>query len=313
MEDVNDGSIPAVFLIQLLILKITQYSTLLIPISLFFGILIALNRLYVSNEMVIMKLNGYSNKLISSVLSKIIIITSIVVMLFNFFITPYTVELRANVEHRIVHEQKIYSLQERNFTISNDGSKIIYIDDIDVTKKSNVFIKYETPESTRIDISSNISDTDTDNNKIQLQDGISYVFDSDKGLSSTRYQTQNILLTNKVPEITNSSLESKSIFELFHYTDISSFSEISKRLSMIIATLVLGYLAIPLSHVNEKEDKYRNIFIAAIFYFSYIVLINIFTASLDTKFYIILNLISLHILYIFVTYKLYAYTNYSRN
>ncbi len=313
MEDVNDGSIPAVFLIQLLILKITQYSTLLIPISLFFGILIALNRLYVSNEMVIMKLNGYSNKLISSVLSKIIIITSIVVMLFNFFITPYTVEVRANVEHRIVHEQKIYSLQERNFTISNDGSKIIYIDDIDVTKKSNVFIKYETPESTRIDISSNISDTDTDNNKIQLQDGISYVFDSDKGLSSTKYQTQNILLTNKVPEITNSSLESKSIFELFHYTDISSFSEISKRLSMIIATLVLGYLAIPLSHVNEKEDKYRNIFIAAIFYFSYIVLINIFTASLDTKFYIILNLISLHILYIFVTYKLYAYTNYSRN
>jgi lipopolysaccharide export LptBFGC system permease protein LptF len=74
MEDVNDGGIPSVFLLQLLSLKIIQYFSILIPISLFFGIIIALNKLYVSNEMVIMKLNGYSNELISNILTKIIVL-----------------------------------------------------------------------------------------------------------------------------------------------------------------------------------------------------------------------------------------------
>ena len=89
MEDVNDGGIPSVFLLQLLSLKIIQYFSLLIPISLFFGIIIALNKLYVSNEMVIMKVNGYSNKLISTILTRMIVITAIIVMLFNCFITPH--------------------------------------------------------------------------------------------------------------------------------------------------------------------------------------------------------------------------------
>ncbi len=72
MESVNEGGLPSLFLLQLLILKIIQYSSLIIPVSLFFGILISLNRLYVSNEMIIMKLGGYSCKAISSVLSKMI-------------------------------------------------------------------------------------------------------------------------------------------------------------------------------------------------------------------------------------------------
>jgi lipopolysaccharide export LptBFGC system permease protein LptF len=66
MESVNEGGLPSLFLLQLLILKIIQYSSLIIPVSLFFGILISLNRLYVSNEMLIMKLGGFSCKAISS-------------------------------------------------------------------------------------------------------------------------------------------------------------------------------------------------------------------------------------------------------
>ena len=140
MEDVNDGGIPSVFLLQLLSLKIIQYFSLLIPISLFFGIIIALNKLYVSNEMVIMKVNGYSNKLISTILTRMIVITAIIVMLFNCFITPYTVDIRSEIEHRIVHEQKIYSLRDKNFTISNDGSKVIYINNKNKLTTANVFI-----------------------------------------------------------------------------------------------------------------------------------------------------------------------------
>ena len=312
MEDVNDGGIPSVFLLQLLGLKLIQYFSLLIPISLFFGIIIALNKLYVSNEMVIMKLNGYSNKLISVILTRIIVITAVIVMLFNCFITPHTVDIRSEIEHRIVHEQKIYSLRDKNFTISNDGSKVIYVNNKNKLTLANVFIKSNTNESNSISISSGISTKESNDDIIKLVEGKSYVFNPDGSFSSTEYLNQDILLSNEVPKSINNDLESKSIFQLFQLNDTLSFSEMLKRFSMIIATLILGFLAIPLSHINAREDKYRNIFIAAVFYFSYVVLINIFTQSFDTKAYISLSLITLHIIYLYITYKLFTYTNYTR-
>ncbi len=312
MEDVNDGGIPSVFLLQLLSLKIIQYFSILIPISLFFGIIIALNKLYVSNEMVIMKLNGYSNKLISIILTKIIVFTVVVVMLFNCFITPYTIDIRSDIEHQIIHEQKIYSLQERNFTISNDGSKIIYINDGDALRKGNVFIRSKSDQSSTIDISSGISKQEANDDLISLVKGKTYVFNPDGSFSSTKYLNQNVLLSNKVPNNINNDLESKSILQLFEYEGVLAFSEIFKRFSMIIATLILGYLAIPLSHMNARQDKYINIFIATVFYFSYIVLINIFTKSFDAKLYISMSLITLHLFYLFVTYKLFVSTNNAR-
>ena len=312
MEDVNDGGIPSVFLLQLLSLKMIQYFSILIPISLFFGIIIALNKLYVSNEMVVIKLNGYSNELISNVLTKIIVYTAVVVMLFNCFITPYTIDIRSDIEHRIFHEQKIYSLQERNFTISNDGSKIIYINNRDELIKANVFIRSKSKQSSTIDISSGISKQEYNNDLISLVEGKSYVFNPDGSFSSTKYLNQNILLSNKVPNYINNDLESKSILQLFKYKDVLAFSEIFKRFSMIIATLILGYLAIPLSHVNARQDKYRNIFIAIVFYFSYVVLINIFAKSFDARLYISLSILTLHLFYLFITYKLFVFTNHAR-
>jgi lipopolysaccharide export system permease protein len=312
MESVNDGGIPSIFLLQLLGLKLIQYIPLLIPISLFFGIIIALNKLYVSNEMVIMKINGYSNKLISLILTRIIIMTAIIVMLFTCFITPHTIDIRSEIEHRIIHEQKIYSLRDKNFTISNDGSKVIYINNKNKLTIANVFIKSKTNESSSISISSGISTKESNEDLIKLVEGKSYVFNPDGSFSSTEYLNQDILLSNEVPKSINNNLESKSILQLFKLDDVLSFSEILKRFSMIIATLILGYLAIPLSHINARQDKHRNIFIAAVFYFSYIVLINIFTKSFETKVHISISLITLHIIVLYITYKLHTYTNFTR-
>jgi lipopolysaccharide export system permease protein len=307
MESVNEGGLPSLFLLQLLTLKIIQYSSLIIPLSLFFGILISLNRFYVSNEMVIMKLGGFSCKAISSVLSKIILGVTIIVMLFNFFVTPYAVNFRTYIEHQILYEQKIYSLQEKNFNQNNNGSKIIYISNKNKIDVGNIFIKSKNQESVRIDISSGLESSD--NNYLTLIDGMSYVYKPNDGISYTKYTSQNIQLSNQVPNKINHDIDSKSIFDLLKINNIESFQELIKRFSLIVATFILGYMAIPLSHINAREDKYRNIFTAILFYFTYIILINILSKSFDNKLYVVLSLLNLHLLYLYITYKFYNFFN----
>jgi lipopolysaccharide export system permease protein len=310
MESVNEGSLPSLFLLQLLILKIIQYSSLIIPVSLFFGILISLNRFYVSNEMLIMKLGGFSCKALSSVLSKIILGATVIIMLFNFFVTPYAINFRSYIEHKILYEQKIYSLQEKNFNQNNNGSKVVYISNKNKIEPSNIFIKSKNEESVRIDISSGLESSD--NNHLTLIDGISYLYKHNDGLSYTKYSSQNIQLSNQVPDKINNDIASKSILDLLKINSIGSFQESIKRFSLIIATFILGYMAIPLSHVNAKEDKYRNIFTAVLFYFSYIILINILSKSFDNKSYVFLSLLNLHLIYLYITYMFYKFFNQPR-
>ena len=306
MESVNDGSLPSIFLLQLLSLKIIQYSSLIIPISLFFGVLVSLNRFYITNEMVIMKLGGYSSKLISNVLSKIIIGTSLIVMLFNFFITPYAIDNRLRIEHQVLHEQKIYILAEGRFNHSADNSKVVYISNKNKSEPGNIFIKSENDDSTRIDISSRI--IPSEDAVVYLKDGINYIFNSENGLSSTSYNEQNFLLSNTIPNKVNNNIEAKSIIELFALDNASALIEALQRISMIIATFVLGYLAIPLSHTNEREDKYKNIFIGILFYFSYIILINLLSNYFSNISYAIVGLVNLHLLFAYITYQLFKYS-----
>jgi len=305
MEDVNDGSVPSIFLLQLLALKMIQYTSLLIPISLFFGIIVALSRLNVSNEMIIMKIGGYSSHQIAKVLSKLIILTSAIAMLFNFFITPLALDYRLQLQHQIVHEQKIYSLKEKNFNTSNDKSKVVYISDKNNSESGNIFIKSKDITSHRIDIAGGMEISKVNDNLVILKNGSSYVFDPDGGLSATQYINQDILLLNKIPALKNNDIESKSIITLYNIGNKESLSELLKRLSMIIATLILGYLAIPISQAGQADDKYKNIFISTVLYFSYIVFIIFITKALNAMHLIVFSFLFLHLIYLLITYRFY--------
>ena len=313
VEAVNEGDITSIFLIELLELKVVQYSSIIIPLSLFFGIIITLNRLYVTNEMTIIKLNGFSNYHLARILSILIMLVTIFMIILKFFLGPLAVEHRSKIEHQISHEQKIYSLKEGIFNISNDKSKVVYINNKEKSELANIFIRSLSKSGTRIDISSGVTSNNIDSNLISLDNGISYVFNPDGSFSSTEYSTQDMILANDIPEFTSVDVESKSFIELVNMTDLLSAKEIFNRVSIIIAGLILAYLAIPLSNYAKKNDKYRNIFIGALIYFSYIIIIQLASSSASSKFDLAMIAFFLHTSYIYFTFALYKHTTTAVN
>ena len=309
VEDVNEGDIPSIFLIELLFLKIIQYSSIIIPLSLFFGIIISLNKFYTSNEMIIIKLNGFSNYKVATILTKLILLVTVVMILLKFIVSPLAVEYRAMIEHKISHEQKIYSLKEGSFNISNDKSKVIYINNKDKSELANIFIRSHSNSSTRIEISSGVTSKESAPDLITLADGISYVFNSDGSFSSTKYTTQDMMLSNKIPKLINSDLEAKSIMTLLEFDTLAASRELFNRFSIILSGLILAYLAIPLSNYSKKNDKYGNIFIGAIFYFGYIIMINILSTAASNKIDLLLSAMILHASFIYLASLLYIKTS----
>jgi len=74
-------------------------------------------------------------------------------IILRLSLTPMAVEFRSKIEHQISHEQKIYSLKEGSFNISNDKSKVIYINNKEESEVANIFIKSTSKSGTRIDVS----------------------------------------------------------------------------------------------------------------------------------------------------------------
>ncbi len=305
MEDVNDGNMPSIYLLKFLGLKMTQYMSLLIPISLFFGIIISLNRFYASNEIIIMKLNGYSSWSISKILSKFIIFGSLLVLLFNFFLTPFAFDQRERLQHQITHEKKIYSFKENSFNVSTDKSKVLFVNDLNESFMPNVFIKSSAESAERLDISQSISFSSENNNAITLNNGISYIFKIDGSYSTTNYLSQDILLTSDIPKFVSHNLKAKSIYELYQMDNFNSLSEGVRRISLVLATLILGFLAVPLSHVNARDDNYKNIFIASVFYFLYIISINILSKASSEAASLLLSISLMHLTFLLITVYLY--------
>ncbi|MEL0258154.1 MAG: LptF/LptG family permease, partial [Gammaproteobacteria bacterium] len=114
------------------------------------------------------------------------------------------------------------------------------------------------------------------------------------------------LITNTMPKLNNNNLQSKSIVELFRSINLSELAEILNRFSVIISGIILAYIAIPLSSFFRKNEKYKNVFIGAILYFSYIVLINIMTQSFNTEISLLISAFITHTFFIFIAYYMYA-------
>ena len=220
VEDVNEGDIPSI-LIELLALKVVQYSSIIIPLSSFFGIIITLNRLYVTNEMTIIKLNGFSNYHLARILSILIMFVTIFMIILKIFLAPLAVEHRSKIEHQISMTKDLFP-QRGIFNISNDKSKVVYINNKEKSELANIFIRSLSKSGTRIDISSGVTSNNIDSNLISLDNGISYVFNPDGSFSSTEYSTQDMILVNEIPEFSSVDVESKSFFELVNMTDLSS-------------------------------------------------------------------------------------------
>ena len=69
----------------------------------------------------------------------------------------------------------------------------------------------------------------------------------------------------------NSSLEAKSTYDLFMSNSLASRAELQARLMLPLATIILGFLAIPISYSSPRKGRYDKIFLGALVYFLYFI------------------------------------------
>ena len=89
---------------------------------------------------------------------------------------------------------------------------------------------------------------------------------------------------------------------LIFSNEVEAMAELQSRLLLPIATLVLGFAAIPLSYSSPRKGRYNKIFLGALVYFSYFI-----GMSISKKMYLLefipsyLGLWWMHVVVIIIT------------
>lgn len=285
IADAAAGRLAANLVFPVLLGRLPEYLELVLPLSLFLGVLISLIQLNQNSELTVMTATGFGRNKVIQVILLCGVFVALVVSLFSFYVSPrggsYVNYLIANQglqnELSVVTPGKFYQLDETGGTI--------YAADIseDRNYMSEVLLSRVANE--------NSSDLPilvlADSGYPEWSDLGGYYFVLEQGLQYegepgrpdyriTEFDRYKQLLPE--PEIENTKrAEEQTLFihELFGSDEPLWLAELNWRLSMPVLVLVLALLAQPLSTGSVRRGgPYGRVFPGVLLYVIYLVALN---------------------------------------
>ncbi len=267
LAEAAEGDYPAGIVLGLFTLKAVGNMVLILPISLFLGVMLALGRLYKDSEMVAMTACAVGPDHVLGSVAKIGVIIALLVAALALYVGPWAEEMG----HRLLDEAQarveIEGIVPGRFTQSESGDELIYAASAgpDNDELQGVFAHQRkdgelillTAESATTYV-----DRKTGHRYLLLRNG--YRYEGKPGTSEYRtihFAEHGILLQTR--EVVAGKRRRNAIPSetLWASNDLSDVAELQWRFATPISALLLALLAVPLSKTNPRQGRFGRLFV----------------------------------------------------
>lgn len=286
LSDAVGGRFTGQLLMQVMLLQIPYLLSLLLPVGFYFAILLAYGRLHMDREMVILTASGFSQaRLIGMTL---IMATGIMVIVA--VLALWAAPLIATEQNILMEKARTIPLVEtllpgRFFSLEG-GKNVVYVESLSNDHKflQNIFVATanDTTEPNKKSFKKEFSitraasgfqmlDPLTGETRLLIQNGNRYT-----GLPGNNdFQVENFsqftMVTESKTPIIESSPEVTATSALISSSskDLTYKAELGWRFSHPLSVFLLAILAVPLSRVNPRQNKFAQILPAVLIYIPY--------------------------------------------
>ena len=277
-----DGSIPRDLIMPLLVLGVSNMADLILPLSLFLGVLVTFGRLYSDSEMVAMHACGVKKRLNYQVVFLLCVMTCTLTALNSLWFGPWSSVKQDQLVENAKINPSLAGLLAGQFQQTPDGNSVIYIGNVDNNKLDNVFIAQINPRNNQrpsiIIANKGKTEEDADGNQIiTLEDANRY--EGTAQLKDFRISNfHNYFGIIKPKELDTSVDDDKAdvqqlgLLELQQNPTPKPQAELYWRLTLIISVPLMAFLVIPLSVSNPRQGKLAQILPALLLYLVYFLL-----------------------------------------
>lgn len=269
-------------ILLLLFLQIPVLLTILLPLSLFIGIILAYSRLYSDNEMIVLFSCGMSTIKLFRIAFRFALFMALIIAILTLWLAPKMEEITT----RIITANQSEALQllvPGRFNSIAGNKWVFYVESItsDHKRLKNVFVAQEPaveniPNANHplgvVFSDSGYQHTDKLGNKyLILTNGSRYIGSpGHRDFQIIKFKEYGTRLDRTAVKLHPDERTFMTKTLLKSSSQPSSAAELSWRLSLPISCLILAFLAVPLSKVNPRYGRYSALVPASILYIIYI-------------------------------------------
>lgn len=277
LPDAANGLMTGTTVLALVFLKILIALEVLIPITLFFSIIIVLGRMHTESEIIAMEACGLGERTLLFTVLRISLLIAVLVAGLSLYARPWAYEisywLKADAEANFDFSR----LKSGRFHEIGESGLVVFLETIDEQQHAEgAFIQQDNDtarEITRAKKAWQEIDPATGRKIIVMQDGYHYKIAED-GSKTSLFHFQKFLLPLVPKEITSVGYRRKaaSTMSLVASSVPEDKAEFQWRISTGLSTVLLGLLAVPLSRSAPRQGKHSNTFLAVVVFAAYYIM-----------------------------------------
>ncbi|MCU7939070.1 MAG: LPS export ABC transporter permease LptF [gamma proteobacterium symbiont of Bathyaustriella thionipta] len=271
LSAVADGKIALDFLFSLILLKNIESLTLIIPLTFFLSILLALSRLYKDSEMIAFSACGIGP---DSLLKSIIILIFSFVFLeigLSMILAPWASNKLQHAEELFKSQADLELITAGQFNLANNGKRVLFTEKMpEPTELKNVFLHVDNGDSSSVMASDDakiVIDSKQGARYIVFQDGNRY--DGSLDYRFIKFKDYGVLMKGKQLKRYIRDRESLPTIELWASNKLPYIAELQWRISQVLMMVLLAIIAVPLSKTAPRQGRYGKMALAILLYIAY--------------------------------------------
>ncbi|WP_163937894.1 LPS export ABC transporter permease LptF [Paraferrimonas sp. SM1919] len=278
LSGASNGDFPAGLVATLIGLNLPWLAALIVPLSLFLGVLLAHGRMYAESEMTVLHAIGVSEWYVARVTSLLAIFNLALAFALSVYVAPWAQQTQMKVLEQAKNEAGLAVLSQGRFQQAANGKAVIFVEQINKDNTlENIFV-------------ANINDEEQNqkrNNLVFARGG--KIIEGDSGsqmltlADGTRYELSTFGLDHQVLQFSSYSMQIQAqqeeqqrlrlsampVDELLKLETPRANAEFHWRLGIPLSIPVLTLLAVPLARVNVRQGKFAKMAPAILLYLSY--------------------------------------------
>lgn len=280
LGDATEGSVPADLVLGFIMLYSPILASLVLPISLFLGVMLAHGRMYVDSEMTVFRACGISEWYVT----RVTLFFSLLIGIFTATITLYLAPAAANMEYKLEEKATsssgLSSVIPGRFQQTGNKEAVIFIHNIDNDTDTLQQVFLSQVKSNEQDIHMIYADTGTvSTNELGEQQLTLFAGNQYEGNALTNqyqivtFDEYKVTIDKNTNNEDRRKLSALSTMELWERNDIEAKAEFQWRLAIPLSLPFLVLIAVPLSAVDPRQGRFGKMFPALLLYLGYFLLL----------------------------------------
>ena len=272
LPDAANGLMTGKTVAALVALKVLIALEVLVPVTLFFSVIMVLGRMHADSEIIAMRSCGLGNRTLGRSVLLISFVIAMLVAGLSLYVRPWAYDksywLKADAEANFDFSR----LRPGRFHEIGESKYVVFLEAIDDHQEhaEGVFIQQRNEAIRKITYASEAwqeIDPATAEKNIVLRNGYHYQVAEDKGSTKLlRFQDSRLPLVPKQIDSIGYRRKAASTESLAASSMPADKAELQWRLSTGFSTVLLGLLGIPLGLTATRQGKSAKVFTAVIIF-----------------------------------------------